>query len=91
MKTTDVEFSLNNDSSCLYKDSTLVFDRIFQSENKKIRQRDKRLRSGINSTFQTFIHLPDSSRCSARNLITNCRVQYLRQIKLLAVLCLPFL
>nr|DAM61289.1 MAG TPA: hypothetical protein [Caudoviricetes sp.] len=34
--------------------------------------------------------MPDSSRCSARNLITNCRVQCLRQILLLAVLCLLF-
>jgi hypothetical protein len=47
MKTTDVEFNLNNDSSCLYKNSTWAFDLFFQSENKKNRQRDKRLRSGL--------------------------------------------
>lgn len=52
MKATDVEFNLNNDSSFLYKNSTCGFYCISQSENKKIRQRDKRLHSVINSTFK---------------------------------------
>ena len=40
MKTTVVGFSLYNDSSCLYKDSPLVYDRIPSPKNKKIRQID---------------------------------------------------